>query len=363
MQFPPPVHGVSIMSSFIAGSEAINEKFSCKYINLATAGRIENIQKSSLLKYFLALKIFARTLTALLSTRFDRTYITLFPFGFAFIKDSCIILLLRLFGYRPLVHLHTYGFRKASAGSGFRKKIYRFIFRNVDVICLSSLLIEDIACVYRGKIFILPNGIPQVNFKNTYANSEEPVQLLYLSNLMRQKGILILLDAVEILKKQGLRFHLRIVGPEQDITYPMLKGVVVKKGLEQEVTLVGPKFNDDKYNEFRSAGIFILPSNSDTFGLVLAEAMQFGVPCISTRIGGIPDVLGNGVGLMIPQINAQELALAIAQLLNSPAERLKMSRLGFEHFEKNFTIHQFEKNLINILNNQPERVDERLVKI
>ena len=361
MQLPPPIHGVSVMNQIIRESEVINSSLECDYINLATAKNIHDLQKSSFRKYVLTLWIVLKTIFKMAINRYDYVYITIFPFGFAFLKDSIIVILARLFGLKPLLHLHTYGFKKASEKTGWRKKYYTFVFKNAEVICLSDLLIEDIEHIYKGKVYILPNGIPQVNFKNDYNVNQAPVTLLYLSNLIKGKGILILMDAVEIIKNKGYEFKLRVVGPEGDVNYETLKTLVQQKKLDKEVSLIGSKFKEEKYKEFREAGIFVLPSDYDTFGLVLLEAMQFGVPCISTRVGGIPDVLGNGNGIIIPKINSTELSIAIEHLLLHPEERERISKSAFEHYKKNFTTSVFEQRLKNILIGKPEVINERLV--
>lgn len=360
MQLPPPVHGVSVMNKIIKDSSIINGALTCDYINLATAKNIDDLQKSGLRKYLLTIKILAQSIFKMATRRYNYVYITVFPFGFAFYKDSLVVLLARLFRLKPLLHLHTYGFKKNAKQSAWSRWYYRFVFKNTEVICLSDLLLEDIEEIYKGKVFILPNGIPRINFNNTYNNNQQPLTLLYLSNLIKGKGILILMDAIEILKREEFKFILRVVGPEGDVDYKTLEKIVEDKKIRNEVVLVGPKFGEEKFEEFRRAGIFLLPSNYDTFGLVLLEAMQFGVPCISTNIGGIPDVLGNRRGIIIPEITGEELAKAIKHLLQNAEERSRMSREGFEYYRKNFTVEVFEKNLKNILMGHPDRKNERL---
>ena len=360
MQLPPPVHGVSVMNKLIHDSKLINEQLRCDYINLATARDIHDLQKNGLRKYFLTLGIAFRAFFKLLGNRYDHVYITIFPWGFGFIKDSIMVLLARLFRQNVLLHLHTYGFKRESEKSSLRKWFYRFVFKNTRVICLSDLLLEDVETIYKGPVYILPNGIPQVNFENTYKADQSPVSILYLSNLIKGKGILLIMDALHMLKKKGHRFLFRVVGSEGDVTYAMLRNVIQEKGLQEDVKLVGPKFGEEKFEEFKKAGMFLLPSNYDTFGLVLLEAMQYGVPCIASKMGGIPDVLGDGRGLIMRDITAESLAECIEQLLTDPSQRLLKSKLGFEYFKGNFTVEVFEKRLYNILRGSPDKINQRL---
>ena len=362
MQLPPPIHGVSVMNKIIKESKLINDSFECDYINLATAKNIDDLQKGLVYKYFLALGITFKAIFKMMFNRYDYVYITVFPWGFAFIKDSLIVLIAKIFRLKPILHLHTHGFKRSADKSQFSKKLYKYVFKKVEVICLSPFLIEDVELIYRGAVYILPNGIPQVNFENNYKVTQGPVKLLYLSNLIKGKGILLLINAVEKLVASGYSIMLRVVGSEGDLSYSDLKKLVNEKKLETVVELVGPKFGDEKYTEFRNADVFILPSNYDTFGLVLLEALQFGVPCISTNIGGIPDVLGGGRGIVMNEISSEAVYLAVKQLLDNPEQRRRMSTLGYDYFKSHFTVNVFEKKLFNILDQRADHIDERLIK-
>ena len=80
MQFPPPIHGVSVMNDIIRNSTLINSKFQCDYINLATAKNIDDLQKNSFFKYILTLKIISKAFYKMLTNRYEYVYITIFPF-------------------------------------------------------------------------------------------------------------------------------------------------------------------------------------------------------------------------------------------------------------------------------------------
>ncbi len=362
MQLPPPIHGVSVMNKIIKESKLINDSFECDYINLATAKNINDLQKGFVYKYFLTVGIAFRAIYKMMFNRYDYVYITVFPWGFAFIKDSLIVLIARIFRLKPILHLHTHGFKRSAEKSQFRKKLYKYVFKNVEVICLSPFLIEDIELIYSGAVYILPNGIPQVNFENNYKVTQGPVKLLYLSNLIKGKGILLLINAIEKLVESGYTIKLRVVGSEGDLSYLDLEKLIKEKKLKEVIELIGPKFGEEKYAEFRNADVFILPSNYDTFGLVLLEAMQFGVPCISTNIGGIPDVLGEGRGVIMNEISSDAVYLAVKQLLDNPEKRNSMSSLGYKYYISHFTVNVFEKKLFNILDRRADQIDERLIK-
>lgn len=354
MQLPPPIHGVSVMSKIVYDSLAIRQAFRCRFINLSTSNSVIDLQKQRFYKWLKAIKLFATTCCCLLFFRYKKVYITVFPYGPGFIKDFLIVLLTKLFFQKPILHIHSYGFKKYGEKSLVRSFLYKVLFKNTEVICLSKLLVEDIAPFYSGVVNILPNGVPCVNTTNKYKIREGNTTLLYLSNLIRGKGIYLVLEALANLKRTGFDVELRIAGPEGDVTYAELSKEVDRLQLTQHVYFLGPRFGEEKEAEYRNADIFLLPSDYDTFGLVLLDAMQFGVPAISSPIGGIPDVLGEGRGVLVDRIDAKALTSAIEALLLNPTARLEISGKAFRYFHENYTTAIFEKRLVDILNNQPE---------
>ena len=107
-------------------------------------------------------------------------YITIFPYGFAFCKDAFLVLIAKLLNQRPLLHLHTYGFRKNVQNSRLRLWLSKKVFNNAEVICLSKNLTEDIELFYQGNIFILPNGVPKINSEYHFDDTAKPFVFLYL---------------------------------------------------------------------------------------------------------------------------------------------------------------------------------------
>lgn len=92
--------------------------------------------------------------------------------------------------------------------------------------------------------------------------------------------------------------------------------------------------------------------HNECFPLVLLEAMEHGVACISTTEGGIPGIIDNGkTGFLVPKPDAAVLADKILLLLNDSVLRSNMGKVGREKFEKEFTLEVFEKRMVEILSN------------
>lgn len=114
----------------------------------------------------------------------------------------------------------------------------------------------------------------------------------------------------------------------------------------------GKKYNEDKKVFFENADIFIFPTLNEAFGLVLLEAMQHHLPCVSTTEGGIPGIIDDGkTGFLVPKHDAETLAEKIQTLLSDAALRQRMGEAGREKYEKEFTLEVFEKRMTEILSN------------
>ncbi|MFA5299569.1 MAG: glycosyltransferase family 4 protein, partial [Lutibacter sp.] len=178
----------------------------------------------------------------------------------------------------------------------------------------------------------------------------KPSEILFLSNLIESKGVLVHLEACEILKNKGIDFHCTYVGGEGEITSRFIEELINVKGLTENVHYVGKKTGDEKNKYFFNSDIFSFPTYNETFGLVLLEAMQFSLPVVSTFEGAIPEIVENGkTGFLVKQKDAVALAEKIELLINNEALRQEMGQAGCEKFKKEYTLTSFETNFTAIL--------------
>ena len=147
-------------------------------------------------------------------------------------------------------------------------------------------------------------------------------------------------------------FRCVFIGGEGDISSLELNDKIGQYGLQAFVEYQGKKYNKEKERAFSESDIFAFPTfySKETFGLVNLEAMQYGLPVISTREGGIPDVVVDGVnGFLIPNQNALALAEKLEILIANPALRNAMGLSGKRMYEEKFTLKIFEHRLVEIL--------------
>jgi glycosyltransferase involved in cell wall biosynthesis len=177
------------------------------------------------------------------------------------------------------------------------------------------------------------------------------ISLFFLSNMMKAKGVFDLLEACDILNKKGLKFKCHFIGKWADIAETDFKKEVERKNLTGKVFAHGAKYGKEKAAFLNYSDIFILPSHNECFPLVILEAMQYGLPVISTDEGGIPAIVDNGItGYIVEKQNSIELAKHLEELILNPELRETMGKAGRQKFQEQYTLVRFEKRMCEILN-------------
>lgn len=133
-----------------------------------------------------------------------------------------------------------------------------------------------------NKIEVIANGIDVENIK-IKDNWRRNKNILFLSRIHVKKGIEFLLEAVSSLKSPLEGYTITIAG-EGDQTYvSSLKSKAIELGIEEMVTFCGGVYGEKKWELYRKADVFVLPTYSENFGIVVAESLASGTPVITTK--------------------------------------------------------------------------------
>ena len=140
-----------------------------------------------------------------------------------------------------------------------------------------------------------------------------------------------------IIKRIKPDISLRLVGSGDRVEY--FKMYAQKLGINKNVKFVGSKINNELILEYQISKVIVLPSitESESFGMVLIEAMACKKPVIGSNIGGIPHVIDNNEnGLLVPPKDPEALAKAIIKILKNPKLAKKMGENGYKKVKENF---------------------------
>ena len=351
MHMPPPVHGAAMMGKYIHDSQLINRTFECSFFNLTLAKSLQDIGKGGVRKLWNFCKQLYDIRTAVKKSNPHLCYVTPNAKGGAFYKDFFVVMMLKAMGKKVVVHYHNKGVATRQ-DRWLDNFLYQRFFKNLKVILLAEPLYKDI-CRYvdRKNVYICPNGIPSQ--KNQLQKIEhEEFNILFLSNMMAEKGVWDLLEACKILKNRGKIFHCHFVGKWSDITEAVFKERVVSLNLENMLTAYGARYGDEKNEFFQKADVFVFPTfyNNECFPLVLLEAMEQGITCISTNEGGISAIIDEKeTGYVIDKHDTQMLADRMEYIIEHPDICKSMGIAGKEKFIREFTLERFECKMKDIL--------------
>jgi len=352
LHLPPPVHGASLVGSFIQQSAHINGVFDTRYINLGTSEGIASIGQHSWKKWLRLARIKAQVIRQLLQFKPDLVYLTLTSKGMGFYKDAIIALLVKALGFQVVYHFHNKGVKTLQHRS-FDNWLYKNVFRNAHVILLSPLLYDDIQFyVPEEHVHYCPNGIPDhaQTAERLETDPGHPQRFLFLSNLIESKGVWQFVEACALLKARGLAFEGIMVGAPGDITAETLQQRISTSDLGDRVNYLGPLYGDELKKTMASIDVLVHPSLDDCLPLVLLEAMSAAKPVIASDVGSIPDVIDAGkTGFVTPSGDATAIADYMSVLIADPSLRQEMSKNARRRYEERYTLEAFERRFVEVI--------------
>ena len=340
-----------MVSRQIQHSRLINDAFVCDFINSSTSRNVDDVNRFRIVKVFRHLGIWFQLFAKLISKRYDLCYLAITCHGKGFLKDVPFVLLCKLFGRKIIIHQHNKGM-SIDIDSWPYRWLLPLCYNNAKVILLSWRLYDDISSVVRKEdVMICPNGIAIPDNVPADHNKKESqvVRLLFLSNLIESKGVIVLLDALKLLMERGCSFRCDFVGGEtKEISAKRFAKEVENRGLDGFAFYAGCLYGDNKARIFNDSDIFVFPTfyENECFPLVLLEAMSHHLPIVTTDEGGIPDMVEDGKnGLICEKNDPESLAECIIRLLQDEAMRNEMGAAGYALLKSHYTEQHFEYRL------------------
>lgn len=229
--------------------------------------------------------------------------------------------------------------------NGWKKKIaWRFYqerdLRLASVLHATSRSEADGFCAagFTQPIAIIPNGVfVPLRSGGPKSGHSKQKTLLFLSRIHPKKGLPMLVHAWAAVRPDGWRVV--IAGTDEGGHLDEIKAEVRKRQVEKDFSFIGPVEGEEKWDLYRSADLFVLPSHSENFGLVVAEALGCGVPVITTRGTPWEELVTHGCGWWVPD-TSEALAGALREATARSDEcRNEMGVRGRKLVENNYTWH------------------------
>jgi len=349
--FPDPISGVSLANKIVADLLNKSNQFSTIILNTSYPYFDEHVGSFSFKKMFFFFKLNIKSFKIF---KADIIYMTPGQTFFGITKYTIFILLTRLLKKESIIHVHGNHLGNCYKGlHGIKKRFfYRLINSFSKGIVLSKSLRKNLTpFLQEDKIYELPN------FAENYLTSDKNeksinnnLRIVFLSNLMYEKGVTILLDALKKIEENNIFYEAKIAGNIDE----SLREIIEKKlNALQNTKFIGVVRGVEKKELLNWSNTFILPTFYKMEGqpISILEAMATKNVVITTNHAGIPDVITHKKnGFFVKKKDTGSLVETLINLSENLNEIEKISKDNFEYFKDNFTMDIFKNKLLNIFN-------------
>jgi colanic acid/amylovoran biosynthesis glycosyltransferase len=198
--------------------------------------------------------------------------------------------------------------------------------------------------------------IEEFPFRTCHLNRGEPVRVLTVGRLIEKKGLEYALRAMRLVIEREMNVCYEIIGDGP--LKPTLERHIDELNLASIVTLWGARDIDFVRQRIADSHLFLLPSVTAADGdeegvpVSLMEAQASGLPVLSTRHSGIPELVADGEsGILVPERDAEALAAALVRLIENPEPWDRMGREGRKIVERRFNSTTLARDLVQLYDN------------
>ena len=229
----------------------------------------------------------------------------------------------------------------------------RWLYRKLDHKLKGFVAVSDFMRGFYGsvgvsehKIRVIKNGVfferERAALRPVSSGNEATPMLRIgiVGRIARSKGYECLIEAVRRLHLNGSKVEVIAFGSGPPEYQSQLQQQIAAAGLSRNWKWMG--YESDRSKIYRGMDICVMPScESESFGMVAAEANAHGLPVVASRIGGLPEIIVDGVtGFLIEPDSPQSLAEKLQWLVQHPESARAMGRAGHEHIFQEFTVEK-----------------------
>ena len=336
LEFPPPMHGVTYINKIIFDSLKYNDNYTFCDTNFTID--VSEVSKKSFRKVFRNISIMFIAWKAFFQLNPKSVYSIVSATKYGIIRDFAILIPALLFKKKLVLHLHGFTYYKIYQNSILYKFFFNLLSKNAVIIVLCDNQKGQTLAVMSKDSTVLNNCIN----RNTVVKEKiknNILQICYISNISREKGVLDLIKSVQ--NRADLR--LTIAGNFLSEKEDFLELV----GQCKNVSYVGFADEDAKQEIFESSDIFCLPSKLEEGSPIsIIEAMSYGLPIIASNKGCIVDMI-DGLGYVLPKDYSSNDIIDGIEFIKSKYDILSANAI--KKYQQNYSQEKFIQNLESIL--------------
>jgi len=256
----------------------------------------------------------------------------------------------RLYGI-PVVHT-CHGVTFADTRYSYMKRAIEIFFLRFGIfstiITVDKTTLPAFQRAHIKRVVYVPNGVDTDFFVPARPRQKkEPYTFLFVGRLESQKGVVYLIEAVQLLASAQKNFQVLVVG--EGSLSAALRARVEKYQLEDIIHFVGKQDQTQLRTYYQRSHVLVLPSLWEGFPLTILEAWASELAVIATHINGIPAICTDQKdALLVPQENPQQLALAMRKLLDEREMARSLGQQGRMLVEKDFSWQKITDETLKI---------------
>lgn len=238
-------------------------------------------------------------------------------------------------GFHVALHMHNSHLKVASRG-------LLQALRKTPIVFCSDFLRREIAASLPEhflRTYLVYNGADDTKFYAADEPSRAVPQIIFTGRLVPYKGVHVLLEAMRLLEQHGVDAVCKVVGGSGFGNSRRTRYVKKLNHLcPGNTELLGYRRGKEIGDLLRDSAIYCCPSIwNDPFPLSVLEAMASGLALVASAVGGIPEALAYGGGLLVPPENPEALAEALTRVVNDPVLRQKLAADARQSFQEHFS--------------------------
>ena len=351
---PPPYFGPSVTFQALMRS-AFSERIDVAFIDQTVSKRVGELERVQVRKLLLLAKMILQLIGHLLRRKFDYCCLSISVNRNAFLKERLFVRVARLFGVPSVLYAHANGF--ADFYNESAPRMQRLIDDTVSraagaIVMGESLRFNFERWLPAERIFVVGSGIEASGLPHRSVGADHPFTVLFLGNLIREKGVFILLEAARriVAAHPPVRF---VFAGDWQVESDRLEAerTIRESGIQQHVSFAGVVWGERKWQLLVDADAFVFPTYYplEAHPLVVVEALEAGLPVVTTRWAAIPEIIEDGVnGLLAKPRDADDLTEKILRIIRDPALRERMSGANRRRFEEVYTHEHYGNRMIDV---------------
>lgn len=356
MAVPPPVTGASVMTQILLQSADIGSRFRLTHINTVFADSVADLKHFSLKKIIRFATYLWKELRCLVTVKPDLLVCALSTNRNAVLKQLQFYLTARSLRCSVLWYCHDNDLGEFAGSQGTIGTVTRFmIVKSRGVIMVgegpkSGLLMA----VPQAKVYPVANGVPAPRGVRPAWSSKTPPTILFLSNLLPEKGFLEVIRAAPIVRESipDVRFQIAGSWAVDGDKRLAIERELIRSNTGADVSILGPLYGERKAEALANASLLAFPTyyQNEACPLVVLEAMAWGLPIVTTAAGDLGSIVLDGVnGLRCNPEDVQDLATKCIRLLSDLELAKTISENNLRRHNEQYSVAAFESKVAAVI--------------